>query len=286
LTKPGCWRCLKGTKRKHKAHRFPSRAGAAAGAGVGEAFDGAEFAFALAVPGFRAPVARVIAGWLFRERGRLGGRSGRHWYQFSGWPERLAPGHGWQRRGYQTSGRLYFLMRAVRGKAGIGGGGLVLDRNILCGARWDAHGKGSGHEFVHQLVEAGLPAQMLHPRTQAIARVPAADAQLSALLRGNKPVVGLFLFRCANVTRYCLPDHCIPPKAAPSRRGVKCLARSFPSTAGAMILTPQPEPANPIGIVWESPLSISSRVGGKRSTSAGKECGDASKLNEMGKDRP
>ena len=262
MTKPGCWRCLKGTKRKHKAHRFPSRAGAAAGAGVGEAFDGAEFAFALAVPGFRAPVARVIAGWLFRERGRLGGRSGRHWYQFSGWPERLAPGHGWQRRGYQTSGRLYFLMRAVRGKAGIGGGGLVLDRNILCGARWDAHGKGSCHEFVHQLVEAGLPAQMLHPRTQAIARVPAADAQLSALLRGNKPVVGLFLFRCANVTRYCLPDHSISPSphSVPA-----CSIRSAhrrPPLNGGLNRTPMNRQAIRLENPWESPSSTSSGIQG------------------------
>jgi len=142
-----------------------------------------------------------------------------------------------------------------RNQARIRSRSMLLRNAVFRRLRWPRRER-SRHELVHQLMQADLPAQVFHSGAQAVARVPAAYAQFPRLLRSHKPMVRLLLFRCANVTRYCLPDHCIPPKAAPSRRGVKCLARSFPSTAGAMILTPQPEPANPIGIVWESPLSI------------------------------
>ena len=53
------------------------------------------------------------------------------------------------------------------------------------------HGNRFGHELVHQLVETGLPAEMLRVRALPVARVPAADAQLSCLLISDKPVVGL-----------------------------------------------------------------------------------------------
>jgi hypothetical protein len=65
---------------------------------------------------------------------------------------------------------------------------------------WPMHAdRDSGHEFVHQLVQAGLPAQVLHAGAQPVARVPPAQPQFSALLGSNKPMVVLLLFRCADV---------------------------------------------------------------------------------------
>ena len=52
---------------------------------------------------------------------------------------------------------------------------------------------------------------MLRARTQPVARAPSADAQLSSLVVGHKPVVRLLLLRSADVARYRLPDHRISP---------------------------------------------------------------------------
>ncbi len=60
---------------------------------------------------------------------------------------------------------------------------------------------------------------MLRPRAQAVARTPSAHPELTALVIGHKPVVGLLLLTSADVTRYCLPDHLFSPKSAQSFRG-------------------------------------------------------------------
>jgi hypothetical protein len=52
-----------------------------------------------------------------------------------------------------------------------------------------------------------------------VGRVPAADAKLSGLFVGNKPMVGLPLLGSTDVTRYGLPDHGNPfTSAMPNRR--------------------------------------------------------------------
>jgi hypothetical protein len=64
-----------------------------------------------------------------------------------------------------------------------------------------------GYEIIDQLMQAGLTAEMLGPWTQPVARIQPAHPQLSALVIGHIPVVGLLLLGSADVARYCLPDH-------------------------------------------------------------------------------
>lgn len=56
-------------------------------------------------------------------------------------------------------------------------------------------------------MQAGLPAEMLCFGSQPVARIPSADAHLTRLFIGDKPVVGLPFFCAADITRNCLPDH-------------------------------------------------------------------------------
>ena len=75
---------------------------------------------------------------------------------------------------------------------------VLVDRFFLC-PLLHAYGDRSGHELIHQLVQAGMPAQVLHAGAQPVARVPPAQPQFSALLGSNEPMVVLLLFRCADV---------------------------------------------------------------------------------------
>ena len=62
------------------------------------------------------------------------------------------------------------------------------------------------HEFIHQFVEARLPANP-RARAQPVPRVPPAHTQFPALFTGHEPVVGLLLLCSTDVARYRLPDH-------------------------------------------------------------------------------
>jgi hypothetical protein len=99
-------------------------------------------------------------------------------------------------------------------------------------------------------------------------------------------MVRLLLFRCADVTRNCLPDHRIPPSPRPLAAALKCFARSFSSLDGRPDRTPRAKPAIPIGTGRDLPSIISSRVRRKSVRRKGKESGVASKLNGIGSDRP
>ena len=73
------------------------------------------------------------------------------------------------------------------------------------------------------------PHRCFDPGAQPVARVPTADAQLSTLFVSDEPVVGLFLFRCANVARYGLPDHRNPPSPRNVSADFIGSASTFPS---------------------------------------------------------
>src|SRR5271167_77744 len=98
---------------------------------------------------------------------------------------------------------------------------------------------------------------MLHAGTEPVARVPTADTQLSALLESDEPVVGLFLFCCADVARYGLPDHRNPPSPRSVSADFNGSARTFPSLRNKKL---QAERAIPLEISWELPSFISSRI--------------------------
>jgi len=68
-----------------------------------------------------------------------------------------------------------------------------------------------GDEFIHQFVQAGLPAQVPRLRTQAITGVSTTPAQLPALVVGDEPMVGELFFSAANITRDGLADHRFSP---------------------------------------------------------------------------
>jgi len=123
---------------------------------------------------------------------------------------------------------------------------------------------------------------MFHSRAEAIARVPSADAQLPTLLKGNKPVVGLPFFRCADVTRYRLPDHCISPYP-------HSLAAALNGTFGRLSaphcdgnMAPQAGLAiqlDNLDTSWNSPSFISSQKRGMEVRRHWKESEDESFLN-------
>ena len=69
----------------------------------------------------------------------------------------------------------------------------------------------SRHKVVHQPVQARLAAQVLGPRTRLALSGPAANPQLTPMLKRHKPVLGLLLFRAANVACNRLAYHCCPP---------------------------------------------------------------------------
>ncbi len=207
---------------------------------------GAQCAHPLPVPRFGAPVARRIAGRLVeRRRGPLGLKSSRHRNQFSRRPERrsLRIDRHWRRQ--QPRGRFDFHMIRTRSQAGIRGHGARL-RVVFVRSRLHTHRHGPCHEVVHQLVQAGLSAQMLRPWTRPVARVPAAYAQFPTLVIGHKPVVRLLLFRSADVARYRLPDHRISPSPHSLSR-----LRRFRSTPSGFVRRADSKPsrprANPIG---------------------------------------
>jgi len=70
-------------------------------------------------------------------------------------------------------------------------------------------------------VQAGLPAQVFRPRPHPVPRFPPAQPKLASLVIRHKPVVGLLLFRSADVARYRLPDHSIPSLSISSCRDKK-----------------------------------------------------------------
>src|ERR1035441_10393906 len=88
-------------------------------------------------------------------------------------------------------------------------------------------------------MKAGLSAQVLGAWAQPVARAPSAQAQLSSLFIGHKPVVGLLLFRCADVARYRLPDHrnSSSPHSLPAVSSNPGVA-PFPCMAGATAAAP------------------------------------------------
>jgi len=87
----------------------------------------------------------------------------------------------------------------------------ILHRRLLGQARLHAHRNRPGHELIHEFVQAGLPAKMLHAGTKPSARTKSAYTQLTSLLQNNEPVVRLSLLRCTDVARNRLPDHRISP---------------------------------------------------------------------------
>jgi hypothetical protein len=84
----------------------------------------------------------------------------------------------------------------VRGHGGV---------NPVCALRSHVHQ--FRLELADRLVQTGLSAKVLCAGAGEVGRVPAANAQLSGLFVGNKPMVGLPLLGSADVTRYGLPDH-------------------------------------------------------------------------------
>ena len=82
----------------------------------------------------------------------------------------------------EARGRLQFFIRRFGNEAGVGVDNRMLHREIFGGAELNAHRKRPGHEFIYQLVQAVLPAQLLHAGATAVAPVPTADTQLSTLL--------------------------------------------------------------------------------------------------------
>jgi hypothetical protein len=137
-------------------------------------------------------------------------------------------------------------------------------------------------------------------------------------------VVRLLLLRCADVARYCLPDHRISPSPRSLSADFNASARSFPSLVGEQNRAPQAEQARavlqytrivqrrarwlflkkkatrarafgvqqlenryiPIAKLWELPSFLSSLIQGKGMSSERKETGDESILNREMKRRP
>jgi hypothetical protein len=160
------------------------------------------FPLPLALPCLNAPIARSEARRLIerrRELRRFGSRRGSH-------KRRLRPIRSPPRgRNWRKARRLARRVGGFRSQARIRSRERRCRRIRFRGLRPDRNG--AGHEIDHQLVHAGLAAQVLCLRTRAVTRTPSAEPQLRTLLIGHKPVVRLALFRPANVARDCLPDH-------------------------------------------------------------------------------
>ncbi len=171
----------------------------------------AHLPFSFPLPGFCAPVARGIARRLVhRLRQRFWVRPSRHRHQFSLNLERRC-GRRRCLRGNHPRRRLQIHIGRFRNQAGVHANCMLLQLcNLRRGSR-PSHSNRFRHEFVYQLVQAGLPAQMFRSRTQPVARLPSAHPQFAPLFIGNEPMVRLLLLRCADVARYCLPDHRISP---------------------------------------------------------------------------
>ena len=183
---------------------------------VGAVFNGTQFPGAFALPGFGVPGAR-------RESRRVGGdrRKGNRRQLVNLRPRRQGDhfalrarrGHAqnrcgrWnQARGRFDIGRCNSSISGSGCEASVGCNGRLLPvALVICRPGWARDG--FRHKLVHQLVQAGLPAEMLGSSAQAVTRRPTAYAQLSRLLVGNKPMISLPLLRSANVARNGLPDH-------------------------------------------------------------------------------
>lgn len=161
-----------------------------------------------------------------------------------------------------------FIGRGQR-ETGVGGQRCAF-HGFLREAGRCAHFDRPGHEFIHEFVQAGLAAQMLHPRPQPVARVPPAQAKLSSLLKRHKPMDRQLLLRCADVARYCLPDQCVSPSSPNSLADLWSFEwfRSF--------------------LGWSSRISLFHFIAPARGSVSlnGEESDDESILNRESKQRP
>ena len=164
----------------------------AAAEDLGVAFHSAQLAASLAFPGFGAPTARRVNGRFFREhrRGNWRGRNEKRPHRHGDDGSRRGVGQAGRARRSGSRGHDELRRRIVIGEGGWRSQAGV-DRRAL-GFRIQALRTGSrsggpprdgaGHEFVHQLVQAGLAAQVLGAGPQTVPRVPTADAQLARQL--------------------------------------------------------------------------------------------------------
>ena len=134
-------------------------AGAAPGSPLRVALDGAQFSFALTLPGFGAPVARGKAGRLVRrQRWPIGLKPPWHGNQFRLCAERRPFWRKRHKRRQFARGRLGMAMRRIRGQAGIGGRDRELRLIRLKYAGLRSNLLSPGDEIVDQLVQASLTA--------------------------------------------------------------------------------------------------------------------------------
>ena len=208
----------------------------AAAEDLGVAFHSAQFAVALAFPGFGSPTARRVNGRLFREhrrgnwRGRNEKRPRRHGDDGgrrarrpgrSRAPERkprarsAAPKNRHRRRRLAKSG----WCRSPRTRVPHPGAPHGQQE------RWTRPAMVRAMNSSTSLCRQVWPHRCLELGAQTVARVPTADAQLARLLARDEPMVGLFLFRSANVARNGLADHPAPPVPLPGAVAASCRDR-------------------------------------------------------------
>jgi hypothetical protein len=110
---------------------------------------------------------------------------------------------------------------------------VILCRGVDCTGHgnWIGFRSGMGagddalHEFISELMKASLAAEVPGAGAQTGSSIPSAHAQLAALLRGYKPMVGLPLFCPADIARNCLPDHSFSFASRSSREAISTVHR-------------------------------------------------------------
>ena len=108
---------------------------------------------------------------------------------------------GWR---FRRSRRIRIRRLRCEARAGVATGSAF---SIASAAGWHPARHVSGNELIHQLVQAGLPAQMFGAGAQAAVRSPPGDAQFATMRVRHEPVIGLPFFCPADVARNGLPDH-------------------------------------------------------------------------------
>lgn len=84
---------------------------------------------------------------------------------------------------------------------------LRLDKTLFLLQGRCPYSDGARHEVIDELVEAGLPAEMLGLQARTSLRVPATDPKFLPMFIGDEPVVGLLLVSTTDVARDGLANH-------------------------------------------------------------------------------
>jgi len=245
------------------------------------AFSGAHLALAFPFPGLGVPVARSEARRLGDVwRGLVGAwprwnNNQLHWRSRPGTGSGCGGLSGLGRRGWFRCRNqpcrgldLDVSVGSLRGQARVDLCNLLDDlvRRFFIDNLRRTRADGLCHKLIEQLVQAGLPAEVLRARAQTIARTPSTHSQLASLVVGYEPVVGLFLFTTADVARYCLPDHPGSPRPHSLSAARSIPVFPLPPTAAEIRRRPQIVQLKPSEDSRDRPL-LFHRVSGEMSES-------------------